>query len=161
MRGGEFFVNRLAVSYHLNLFFPYRLLPNTRTREKVFSSLSILGAFIGGAALILLSVFDTKRHMVAHRLFLLIFVLGVSLSAIFTVIEVNSNSYLHLFFFFLRLFSPPIRGSSQTAFFNQRSVLPDFRTRVVRPISHSFHSSVRIQNQRAKTCAVLRSCCVL
>lgn len=67
----------------------FRLLPNTRTREKVFSSLAILGSFIGAVALILLSVFDTKRYTVAHRVFLLFFVLGVALSAIFTVIEVR------------------------------------------------------------------------
>ena len=59
-----------------------------RRRERVFSSLAILGSFFGGAGLILLSGFDTKRYTTLHRLFLLIFILGVGLSAIFTVIEV-------------------------------------------------------------------------
>lgn len=64
-----------------------RLLPNLRRRERVMSRLAIFGSFIGGAGLILLSIFDTRRHPTLHRVFLLIFVLGVALSAIFTVIE--------------------------------------------------------------------------
>jgi len=58
-----------------------------RRREQVFSVLAILGSFIGGAGLILLSVFDTKRFSSAHRIFLLVFMVGVALSAIFTVVE--------------------------------------------------------------------------
>ncbi|KIJ49728.1 hypothetical protein M422DRAFT_224824 [Sphaerobolus stellatus SS14] len=64
-----------------------RLLPNMRRRERVFSVLSIIGSLIGGAGLILLSIFDTKRHMKAHRAFLLVFMVGVALSAIFTILE--------------------------------------------------------------------------
>jgi len=64
-----------------------RLIPNMRRRERVFSSLAILGSFIGGCGLILLTIFDTKRHPSLHRLFLLIFILGVALSAIFTCLE--------------------------------------------------------------------------
>ncbi|KAL4248003.1 hypothetical protein ABKN59_002352 [Abortiporus biennis] len=64
-----------------------RLIPTMRRREKVFSSLAILGSFIGGLGLILLSIFDTKRYQNAHRAFLLVFIVGVGLSAIFTVIE--------------------------------------------------------------------------
>ncbi|KAG6888929.1 hypothetical protein C0995_004942 [Termitomyces sp. Mi166 len=58
-----------------------------RRRELVFSCLAILGSFIGGLGLILLSIFDTKRYTSAHRSFLLVFIVGVALSAIFTVIE--------------------------------------------------------------------------
>lgn len=58
-----------------------------RRRERVFSALAILGSFIGGCGLILLSVFDTKRHSSLHRVFLLVFIVGVGLSAIFTVVE--------------------------------------------------------------------------
>jgi hypothetical protein len=47
-----------------------RLAPNMRTREKVFAALAIFGATLGGAGLILLSIFDTKRHMMLHRVFL-------------------------------------------------------------------------------------------
>ncbi|KAF7312077.1 hypothetical protein MIND_00220000 [Mycena indigotica] len=64
-----------------------RLVPTMRRRETVFSVLSVLGSILGGAGLILLSVFDTKRHVNLHRGFLLLFMLGVALSALFTVIE--------------------------------------------------------------------------
>ncbi|KAF8510835.1 Frag1/DRAM/Sfk1 [Gautieria morchelliformis] len=60
---------------------------NMRRREKVFAWLAICGALLGGVGLILLSIFDTKRHNKLHRVFLLIFVLGVALSAIFSVLE--------------------------------------------------------------------------
>jgi len=53
----------------------------------VFSSFAILGSFIGGCGLILLSIFDTKHFPTLHRVFLLVFMVGVGLSAIFTVIE--------------------------------------------------------------------------
>lgn len=58
-----------------------------RKRERVFGSLSVLFAFIGGCGIVLLSIFDTVHHTTLHRLFLLIFIVGVGLSAIFTVIE--------------------------------------------------------------------------
>ncbi|KAI0749424.1 Frag1/DRAM/Sfk1 family-domain-containing protein [Daedaleopsis nitida] len=64
-----------------------RLVANMRRRERVLSSLAILGSFIGGCGLILLSIFDTKNYTNLHRLFLLIFIVGVGLSAIFTVLE--------------------------------------------------------------------------
>jgi len=51
------------------------------------SFLAILGSIIGGAGVILLSIFDTKRHTQLHRVFLLVFIVGVALSAIFTVAE--------------------------------------------------------------------------
>ena len=58
-----------------------------RRREKLFSTLAVLGSFIGGAGLILLSIFDTGRHRSLHRVFLLVFIIGVGLSAIFTIVE--------------------------------------------------------------------------
>jgi len=64
-----------------------RLIPNMRRRERILSSLAIVGSFIGGLGLILLTIFDTKRHPGLHRVFLLVFMLGVALSAIFTVWE--------------------------------------------------------------------------
>ncbi len=54
----------------------------------MLSTLAILGSIIGGAGLILLSIFDTKRYHNAHRIFLLVFIVGVALSAIFTITEV-------------------------------------------------------------------------
>lgn len=68
-----------------------RLLPNMRRREKVMSSLAIASSVLGGAGVILLSVFDTKRHMRLHRVFLLVFMVGVALSAAFTVAEVSGS----------------------------------------------------------------------
>ncbi|KAK7044123.1 hypothetical protein VNI00_007840 [Paramarasmius palmivorus] len=82
-----------AVSFFLSLVIERylrhsgRLVPNMRTRERVFATLAVLGSFVGGCGLILLSVFDTKRYTTLHRLFLLIFMLGVALSAIFTIVE--------------------------------------------------------------------------
>ena len=67
-----------------------------RRRERVFGALAILWSIIGGAGLILLSIFDTKRHTSLHRLFLLIFMLGVGLSAIFSVAEVPFLSIIFL-----------------------------------------------------------------
>lgn len=64
-----------------------RLLPDMRRRERYLSFMAILGSFIGGAGLILLSGFDTDRYPSLHRLFLLIFIIGVGMSAIFTVLE--------------------------------------------------------------------------
>jgi len=63
-------------------------MPNMRTRERVLGTMAVLGSFIGGTGLILLSIFDTKRFSTLHRLFLLIFMIGVALSAIFTIAEV-------------------------------------------------------------------------
>ncbi|KAF8528548.1 Frag1/DRAM/Sfk1 [Gautieria morchelliformis] len=65
-----------------------RMPRDMRRRGKVFAWLAICGALLGGVGLILLSIFDTKRHYKLHRVFwYLIFVLGVALSAIFTVLE--------------------------------------------------------------------------
>ncbi|KIP05039.1 hypothetical protein PHLGIDRAFT_108804 [Phlebiopsis gigantea 11061_1 CR5-6] len=64
-----------------------RLIAEMRRRERVLSILAIVGSFIGGCGLILLSIFDTKRHPSLHRVFLLVFIVGVGLSAIFSVLE--------------------------------------------------------------------------
>ncbi|KAG1731647.1 Frag1/DRAM/Sfk1 family-domain-containing protein [Suillus paluster] len=64
-----------------------RLSPSMRKREHVFEILAILGSFIGVLGLVLLSGFDTKNYVTAHRIFLLVFMLGVILSVIFSVLE--------------------------------------------------------------------------
>ncbi|KAF4613984.1 hypothetical protein D9613_007632 [Agrocybe pediades] len=64
-----------------------RLMPNQRKRELVLSYLAIVGSIIGAVGLLFLSIFDTKRFSRAHRVFLLIFMLGVALSAIFTILQ--------------------------------------------------------------------------
>ncbi|KAG7289549.1 hypothetical protein NEMBOFW57_005920 [Staphylotrichum longicolle] len=60
-----------------------RLAPNTTVGEKVLSGLTIVFAIIGTVGLILLSIFDTARHPKLHDVFLLLFIAGYVLSAIF------------------------------------------------------------------------------
>jgi hypothetical protein len=73
-----------------------------RKRESVFGCLAVISSFIGGCGLVLLSVFDTQRHPTIHRLFLLVFMLGVVASAIFTVVEVCAiMCFYNSFFFFI------------------------------------------------------------
>lgn len=60
-----------------------RLAPNTSTGEKVLFGLSIVFAILGTVGLICLSIFDTYRHSSLHLLFLLFFMAGYLLSAIF------------------------------------------------------------------------------
>ena len=67
-------------------------MPEKRKRERVYAVLAILGSFIGAAGLICLSVFDTKNYESLHRIFLLIFILGLGISAFFSVIEVRAPS---------------------------------------------------------------------
>ncbi|KAI1106139.1 Frag1/DRAM/Sfk1 family-domain-containing protein [Jackrogersella minutella] len=60
-----------------------RLVPNTSTTEKVLSGLTIVFAIIGTIGLTFLSGFDTLRHPKLHDIFLLLFIAGYLLSAIF------------------------------------------------------------------------------
>jgi hypothetical protein len=60
-----------------------RLAPNTTTAEKVLSGLTIAFAVVGTVGLILLSIFDTARYPRLHDIFLLLFIAGYVLSAIF------------------------------------------------------------------------------
>lgn len=64
-----------------------RLVPNTTIGEKVLSGLTIVFAIIGTAGLILLSIFDTLRHPRLHDIFLLLFIAGYIISAIFICAE--------------------------------------------------------------------------
>jgi len=73
----------------------HRLLPARRRSEKVLSYCAIGGAAIGGLGLILLSILDTLRHTTLHRVFLFVFMLGVTLSAIFTVVEYRMLSHTY------------------------------------------------------------------
>lgn len=81
------------------IFCTFSLVAHTRRRETVLGVLAMLGSFIGGLGLLLLSILDTKRHSSAHRAFLLVFIIGVALSAIFTILEVSvryRGNRLHL-----------------------------------------------------------------
>jgi hypothetical protein len=60
-----------------------RLVPNTTLAEKILSGLTIFFAVFGTVGLVLLSVFDTARYPTLHNLFLLFFIAGYLLSAIF------------------------------------------------------------------------------
>ncbi|WYZ38943.1 hypothetical protein EsH8_III_000857 [Colletotrichum jinshuiense] len=60
-----------------------RLVPNTSIGEKVLYGFSIFFAIVGTVGLICLSIFDTYRHKNLHLLFLLFFMGGYLLSAIF------------------------------------------------------------------------------
>jgi len=60
-----------------------RLVANTTTMEKVLSGLSMVFALVGTAGLILLSIFDTLRHPTLHDIFLLLFIVGYVVSAVF------------------------------------------------------------------------------
>lgn len=64
-----------------------RLAKNTSTTQKVLSIFSTLSAITGAAGLILLSNFDTYRHSSLHDVFLLIFIAGYVISAIFLCAE--------------------------------------------------------------------------
>jgi small-conductance mechanosensitive channel len=60
-----------------------RLVPNGSVFQKVLAVLSLLFAIVGTAGLILLSIFDTYHHDKAHDIFLLLFIGGYLLSAVF------------------------------------------------------------------------------
>jgi len=60
-----------------------RLAANTSALQKWLAGLGILFAAIGTAGLILLSIFDTLRHPKLHDVFLLLFIAGYVISAIF------------------------------------------------------------------------------
>lgn len=60
-----------------------RLAPNTSLGEKALSALSIFFAGVGTIGLTFLSGFDTARHPRLHDIFLLLFILGYLLSAVF------------------------------------------------------------------------------
>ncbi|KZV61301.1 hypothetical protein PENSPDRAFT_593004 [Peniophora sp. CONT] len=64
-----------------------RLHADLRRREKAFSYLAILGALIGGVGLVCLSCLNDHLHKTEHDIFLLVFIVGVALSAIFTIVE--------------------------------------------------------------------------
>lgn len=64
-----------------------RLVPNTSLAQKVLSIIAIIFAIAGSAGLILLSIFDTYRHPKLHDGFLLLFIAGYVLSAVFICAE--------------------------------------------------------------------------
>ncbi|KAK7536662.1 putative FK506 suppressor Sfk1 [Phyllosticta citricarpa] len=64
-----------------------RLHPNTSWFQKICSIICIIAAIAGAAGLILLSIFDTKRHPSLHDAFLVLFIAGYIISAIAICVE--------------------------------------------------------------------------
>jgi hypothetical protein len=60
-----------------------KLAKNTSHWQKVYSACATIAAIVGAAGLILLSIFDTRRHPKLHNVFLGVFILGYIVSAIF------------------------------------------------------------------------------
>lgn len=60
-----------------------RLARNRTVTEKVLTSLSLVCALVGTVGLICLTIFDTLRHPHLHDVFLILFMAGYLLSAIF------------------------------------------------------------------------------
>ncbi|PNS17762.1 Protein sfk1 [Sphaceloma murrayae] len=60
-----------------------RLAPSTSKSEKVLSALASVASIIGAAGLILLSIFDTVNYPRLHQAFLVVFIGGYLLTAIF------------------------------------------------------------------------------
>lgn len=64
-----------------------RLVANTSRAQKNLSIGSIVFSTLGGAGIILLSIFDTYRHNTLHNIFLLCFIVGYVVSAILVCAE--------------------------------------------------------------------------
>lgn len=60
-----------------------RLARNETQTERWLAGLSIIAAIVGTVGLILLSIFDTLRHNKLHNIFLVVFIAGYVVSAIF------------------------------------------------------------------------------
>jgi Frag1/DRAM/Sfk1 family protein len=72
-----------------------RLVPNTTRTEKILMALTIVFAIIGTVGLVCLAIFDTQRHQQLHRLFLLLFIVGYLISAIFVCWEYQRLGIRH------------------------------------------------------------------
>ncbi|KND93553.1 Protein sfk1 [Tolypocladium ophioglossoides CBS 100239] len=72
-----------------------RLVPNSSLGENVLVVLTIVFALVGTAGLILLSIFDVARHRKLHDIFLLLFVAGYLLSAVFICWEYQRLGIKH------------------------------------------------------------------
>lgn len=64
-----------------------QLAPNYRRAEKVMSALAIFWSLVGGAGLVLLTIFDTAHHQKVHDGLLGVFIAGYVISAICVCVE--------------------------------------------------------------------------
>ncbi|KAG5929569.1 hypothetical protein E4U42_005383 [Claviceps africana] len=114
-----------------------RLVPNRSCGEETLVCLSIVFAFAGAAGLILLSVFDVVHHQRMHDGFLLLFIGGYMLSAVFTCWEyqrlgiknrdhriLRSSFWIKLSFILIELFLAIVFVS--TSFTHNRNVAAVF-----------------------------------
>ncbi|XP_014561442.1 hypothetical protein COCVIDRAFT_11934 [Bipolaris victoriae FI3] len=60
-----------------------KLRPNTSNWQKLYSVCATVAAVAGAAGLILLTIFDCKRHNTLHNIFLVVFIASYIISAIF------------------------------------------------------------------------------
>ncbi|GJN74620.1 tyrosine kinase protein [Purpureocillium lilacinum] len=79
-----------------------RLVRNSSIGERTLVALTIVFAIIGTCGLILLSIFDTWRHPRLHDIFLLLFIAGYLLSAVFICWEYQRLGIKHRDFRVLR-----------------------------------------------------------
>jgi len=68
-----------------------KLTRNTSVWQKLYSFCSIIASIAGAAGLILLSIFDTLRHPHLHDGFLVLFIAGYIVSAIFVCAEYQAS----------------------------------------------------------------------
>lgn len=64
-----------------------QLAPNYRRAEKVCSAMAIVFSIIGGAGLVLLTIFDTAHYQKEHDALLGVFIAGYVISAVFVCAE--------------------------------------------------------------------------
>ncbi|KAH0603884.1 uncharacterized protein H6S33_007543 [Morchella sextelata] len=76
-----------AAMFSVSLFSVRRNYASVGKLEKLFDIMSILSGIAGSVGLILLSIFDLARHRTLHIIFLMLFMMGVILSASSTVHE--------------------------------------------------------------------------
>jgi len=76
-----------------------RLVANTSFFQKLLSWLSMFFAGVGTVGLICLSIFDTLRHPTLHDLFLLLFIAGYVISAVFICWEYQRLGIRMLYFY--------------------------------------------------------------
>jgi hypothetical protein len=98
-----------------------RLARNTTVIEKVLSGLSMVFAIIGTAGLILLSIFDTLRHPALHNIFLLLFIVGDVVSAIFICWKYQRLGIRPLFFHSEAFDTNRMQTSASTESYEPRS----------------------------------------
>ncbi|KAH7166229.1 Frag1/DRAM/Sfk1 [Dactylonectria macrodidyma] len=80
-----------------------RLIPNSSVGEKTLAYLTIVFALLGTVGLICLSIFDSRNHKRLHNTFLLLFIVGYMISAIFLCWEYQRLKIKHRAYKILRI----------------------------------------------------------